>query len=114
MHPALLLVPLASGEHVLVEVAPGLIAETTEFANVAPGQPAGEMSQAFDAALSIVMSVLRTVGDQLDVMKPQEATVEVGFNLGNSGPIIAAKAADANLKLTVKWLTPDPETSRAP
>ena len=94
--------PLEDGERVRVEVS-------SEEGRVTRGHPADVIEPAkvaFDAALAKLQPICSAIVLQARglIDQPEEFSVEFGVNLSAEvGVVIASTAAQANLKVSVKW-----------
>ena len=95
--------PTEGGEHVLVEVDDDQLAGFAPAA-VSPGEVAAKASGSLESAIDKLLPTLKSVGDKMRQLGPDEVTVAVGVKLTTeAGVIIAKTAGEANFTVTLRW-----------
>lgn len=75
-------------------------------AAVSPGEIAARATESFESAVESLLPPLRSLGDRMKQLAPDELTVAVGVKLTTEAGVIVAKAAaEANFTVTLKWKT---------
>lgn len=98
--------PTARGETIVVEMDDDQLAGFAPAA-VNPGEVALVATGSLEAAVDRLLPALRSIGERLRALTPDELTVALGVKLTAEAGVVVAKAAgEANFTVTLKWLGP--------
>jgi NTP-dependent ternary system trypsin peptidase co-occuring protein len=95
--------PTAGGETIVVEMDDDQLAGFAPAA-VNPGEVALVAAGSLEAAVDRLLPALRSIGERMKALTPDELTVALGVKLTAEAGVVVAKAAgEANFTVTLKW-----------